>query len=119
MAKIPKITFSESEKATAKRLMQLRDEQMLSAIKGNYKNFRQSSIEYAKEALDNYDITQKLPKQPRISVPIFSKTGMKLLKVWILNMFRVKTPAEKELHNIAEQAKLEEKAKKLMEKYRQ
>lgn len=83
-------------------LTALRNEQLMSSVTGNYKNFKQASKDFASLAVKNFEIVQKLP-MPKVTVPLFSKMGMNMAKVWFLNLFRKKTPAEKEFKRLAQE----------------
>lgn len=78
------------------RITQLRNEVAYSAFEGNYKNFKSAAKEHAKLAIEHYELS-KQAGHPSFKVPLFSKAGMRMMKVMILNFFRIKTPEEKEL----------------------
>jgi len=106
MTKVQKI-ISQSAKIT-QELSRLKSNKIYSSVIGDYKGYKQASKEYAELAKDNFELSQKA-LGPRVkNVPLFSKIGMRILKVWFLDKFRIKTPAEKELNKML---KLE-KAKK-------
>ena len=67
----------------------------------------------AKLAVDNFELSKSV-KAPQINAPLFSKTGIRMAKVWFLNLFRIKTPEEKALKQMAKQAKLKREAEKYM-----
>lgn len=90
MAKIAEI------KPITNRLTQLRNDMAYSVITGNYKAFKTATKEHAKLAVDNFELAKTI-KTPKVKVPLFSKYGLNMAKVWFLNLFRIKTPAERKL----------------------
>ena len=96
-----------------KRLIQLKSDLVFSAATGNYKGFKNAVKEHAKLAVDNFELSKSI-KAPEIKAPLFSKTGIRMAKVWFLNLFRVKTPEEKALKQMAKQEKLKREAQKYM-----
>ncbi len=78
------------------RITQLRNEVAYSAFEGNYKNFKFAAKEHAKLVLEHYELS-KQAGHPSFKVPLFSKAGLRMMKVMFLNFFRIKSPAEKEL----------------------
>lgn len=81
-----------------KRVNQLayfRAESTIAAVTGNYKKFKESAKSFAKTAIEDFEAVKSLPPQKPISVPLFSKAGFNMAKVWFLNKFRIKTPEEK------------------------
>lgn len=95
--------------AVQNRLAQLRSEKILSIMLGDYKGFKQASKDFAKLAVNNFDELKSLPAQPKVTVPLFSKGGLRMMKVWFLEKFRVKTPDEKRLAQMAEREALRDK----------
>lgn len=81
------------------KLSQLATEKSLAAINGNYKEFKTASKAYAKVAADHLDLLPQVGGLGVVNVPMFTKIGMKMAKVWFLNLFRKKTPEEKILRN--------------------
>lgn len=97
----------------AKKLAQLKSDLVFSAATGNYKGFKNAMKAHAKLAVDNFELSKSV-KAPEIKAPLFSKTGIKMAKVWFLNLFRIKTPEEKALKQMAKQEKLKRQAQKYM-----
>ncbi len=95
----------------AKRIVQLKSDMAFSAAVGNYKVFKQAIKEHAKLAVDNFELAKTIPS-PSIKAPLFSKTGLRMAKVWFLNLLRIKTPEEKLLKKMAKQEKLKQEAQK-------
>lgn len=94
----------------ASTLTQLRADKVLNWALGNYKGYKKASKEFAKFAVANKEAISEMPPMQKISVPLFSKTGLNMAKIWFLEKFRIKTPEEKELRQYA---KAEEMRKKL------
>ena len=88
--------------AVRNRLTQLKSEKILSALSGDYQGYKQAVKDFAKLAVENFDELKKLPPQQKITVPLFSKLGFRMAKVWFLEKFRVKTPEEKALKKMCE-----------------
>lgn len=80
----------------AKRLAAIRDKAFLFIITGDYKGFKAGQNEYAKLAVKNKEAIKELPRSKK-SVPMFSREGLNFMKIWFLNLFRRKSPEEKEL----------------------
>lgn len=97
----------------AKKLAQLKSDLVFSAATGNYKRFKTAAKEHAKLAVDNFELSKSV-RAPQIKASLFSKTGMKIFKVWFLNLFRIKTPEEKLLKQMGRQEKLKREAAKYM-----
>ncbi len=95
------------------KISQLRTELMYSAAMGNYKGFKKANIEYAKMAVDNFELA-KQAQSPNIKAPLFSKVGMRMAKVWFLNLFRIKSPEEKQLKTLAKQERLKQEARQFV-----
>ncbi len=93
------------------KVTQLRNEVVYSALEGNYKKYKTALKENAKYTVANYDAIKGMAG-PQIKVPLFSKYGLKMLKVMFLNFFRVKTPEEKLLKEIIKKEKLKQETDK-------
>ena len=117
MAGVPKITLNEGAKQTIRKLTNLRENLAISALTGNYKEFRKNSIEYADIAVDNYNLMSFVPKFATKKVSLFSRMGLNMLKVWFLNLFRIKTPNEKLFRKMGEKAKLEQDVRQSIYRY--
>ncbi len=86
------------------RLQQLRSDKIFNYVFGDYKGYKTAAKEFAKLSVENpesFKILQQTPA-PKITVPMFSKPGLKMLKVWFLDKFRVKTPEEKALKKMCQ-----------------
>lgn len=91
------------------KLTQLRNNIMFDVLLGKYKSYKKSIKEYAEFAVKNKELLEQMPKTSVNNIPLFSKTGMRMLKIMILNIFRKKSPAEKELAEYSKRIKLEKK----------
>ena len=89
------------------RLTFLKNEQVYSAFTGDYKTFKKAAKEYAKLAVNNFDAAKELKSSMQVKVPLFSPYGLRMMKVWFLNKFRIKTPEEKMLKKLAKNYNLE------------
>lgn len=97
------------------KLSSLKYDQIISAVSGNYKGFKNASKEYAKIAVKHFDEALQA-KGPEIKAPLFSAYGLKMMKVWFLNKFRIKSPEEKTLKKMSKEYKMKQKIAKLMQK---
>lgn len=79
------------------RITQLRNEAACSVVEGNYKKFKNAVKENAKLTLENYELARQVNNPAISNIPIFSRVGMRMMKVMILNFFRIKTPEERQL----------------------
>lgn len=80
-------------------LVQLRNEVFYSAVAGNYKKYKKATKECAKYTLENLELAQNITS-PRLSAPLFSRVGLNIMKIWFLNLFRIKSPEEKALKRL-------------------
>ena len=87
----------------------LRKNMTVSILCGDYKSYKTTQKKYAEFVSKNYE-TAKNIKSQNVKVPMFSKMGLNILKIWFLEKFRIKTPAEKALNKLAQT----EKAKKFL-----
>ena len=107
--KTPPISPNRIQRVT--ELAKLRTTTMLAAATGNYKEFKESTKAFAKIAVEDLDAMKELPAQ-KITVPLFSKAGLNMAKVWFLNKFRIKTPEEKLVKKWSNERTLENKINK-------
>lgn len=107
MPKVSLNTLSPLEK----KIYQLKSNVVYAAAEGNYKKFKSATKEHAKFAVDHFDLNKKVPG-PEVKVPLFSKVGFRMAKVWFLNLFRKKSPEEKKFQQLAKNFKLEQDAKR-------
>ena len=80
-----------------KILWDLREEMKLSNILGDHNRYVKAQRAYMKEFVAHPNDAITLPPTPRFEVPLFSGTGLNMLKVAIKEFFRKRTPEEKEL----------------------
>lgn len=78
------------------KIVAARNECFLAAAEGNYKKYKDACKNSAKLTLENYEVASRI-STPKLTVPLFSSVGLNMLKVMILNLFRRKTPEEKQL----------------------
>lgn len=91
----------------------LKNDMAYASVLGNYKEFKEAAKEYAKIGVQHFEEVRKLPS-PKATVPLFSRPGMRMLKVMILNYFRIKTPEEKEFKKMAAEYKQREEAERFI-----
>lgn len=90
---------------TVKILSDLKTKKLISAISGNYKEYKETSKQFATIAVKDFKAAKEAPCPSIKNVPLFSKVGLKMAKVWFLNLFRIKTPDEKLLKKMIEDDK--------------
>jgi hypothetical protein len=73
------------------------------AISGNYKAYKKARKEYASLAIQDFD-TVRTMKAPKVTAPLFSKCGLNMLCVYVRDLFRIKTPDEKTLKKMGQEA---------------
>lgn len=99
-----KVKFDPVTKPVARKIAQLKSDIVFSSVLGDYKGFKTAVKEHAKLAVENFELSKSIPA-PSMKVPLFSKAGLNMglnmAKVWFLNKFRIKTPAEKQLKQLA------------------
>ncbi len=98
-----------------RKLSSLKSDQILSVAMGDYKRFKKASIDYAKLAVKNFELLPETTSQS-IKVPLFSKLGLRMAKVWFLNKFRVKTPEERTLKKLIKEYKNKQKISQMINK---
>ena len=79
---------------TMDKLQELRTNLYASVFMGDFKTYKSSVKAYSKLAADNFELTKEL-SEVRAEIPLFSKVGLNMLKIMVLNMFRKKSPEEK------------------------
>ena len=89
-------------------LTQYQKDITLAALTGDYKTYKETLPKYAALAVNNKPLLEHLPNS-KVNVPLFSKEGLNILKVMLLNIFRKKSPAEKELKQYSKRINLEKK----------
>ena len=87
---------------TVKKMKRLRSDMTMSSLLGDCDGFKNAKVEYAKEAVKNFDIAKNI-RGGGATVPLFSKQGLNMLKVMIYNFFRKKTPEEKQLKRMCQE----------------
>ena len=95
-----KVKFDPVTKPVARKIAQLKSDIVFSSVLGDYKGFKTAVKEHAQLAVENFELSKSIPA-PSMKVPLFSKAGLNMAKVWFLNKFRIKTPAEKQLKQLA------------------
>lgn len=114
-----KVIFDPVTKPIARRLAQLKTDIVISSVLGDYRGFKTAIKEHAKLAVENFEISKSIPI-PSMKAPLFSRAGFNMAKVSFLNKFRIKTPAEKQLKQLAKREaalrKLQQKAESAFDK---
>ena len=81
----------------AQKMYKLKFESSTSILTGNFKNARIAQKEFAKLAVDNFDIALKTPAPVKANFSLFSTQGLKCLQFLLYKTFCKKTPEEKQL----------------------
>ena len=83
--------------------------------KGSYKKYKAAKIMYAEYAVKNYEAVKTLPKEkiPEVSIwgfsPLLPFYAIRYARILITDLFRKKTPAEKELIRLTKGEKINKK----------
>ena len=96
----------------AEKMKQLKWDHASNMLLGNAKKAKESYREYAKLAVDHFELSTQIPSPITGSIPLFSKTGLKILKYIIYDKFTKSTPAEKKLKEMAEEYRMKQKLEK-------
>jgi len=78
-------------------------------LSGNYKAYKNNLNRYVKFASQNKYLLYEQKPIENIRVSLFTKEGLSVFKIAILNLFRKKSPEEKELINYVKKMRLEDK----------
>ncbi len=73
------------------------------AINGNCKMYKASSKEYAKLAVDNFEVAKKVP-EIKITGHLPFQKKLNLLKIMLFDLFRKMSPEEKQLHQLVKKS---------------
>lgn len=107
MAKVQKVISQTAQ--ISRKLTQLKSDIVFSSVLGNYKDYKNAKKAYAELAKDNFELSMQA-KGPKVDrIPLFSKTGLRIFKIMLLDMFRIKTPAEKEFSKLVKLEKAKQK----------
>ncbi len=90
----------------AEKMKQLKWDYARNMLLGNAKKAKESYREYAKLAVENFEIATQIPSPIKGSTPLFSKTGLKILKYIFYDIFTKRTPEEKKLKKMAEEYRI-------------
>lgn len=103
--RIPELKYSD----TQKKAINLLTQKLVHSLNGNYKGYKQATIDYANLAVKNFDEVKSI-KSPKATISIFSPLlplyAFRITKVIIRDIFRKKTNAEKTLKQLAKNYKL-------------
>ena len=91
------------------RVQELKSSMFWDVLSGNYKNYKSARKEFAKLAVQDFESVKKVQGPGITGVPLFSKMGLKMAYVMVRDLFRVKTPEEKLLKQMARSDKLKQK----------
>ena len=69
-------------------------------LMGNYKEYVAAKKAYSSVAIENFELCKKAPAM-NYKVPIFSKAGFNIMKCSFFDLFRKKTPQEKQFKKLA------------------
>ncbi len=78
--------------------------------RGNYKDYKKAVHAHATECVKHFDEAMEASKNMgKYTVPLFSTRGIKMAKIWFLNLFRRKSADEKLLQKLSIDRRLREK----------
>ncbi|MBO5739399.1 hypothetical protein J6R97_08685 [bacterium] len=87
----------------AEKMKQLKWDYAQNLLLGNVKKAKKSHREFAKLAVDHFEIATQLPSPINGSVSLFSKVGLRFLKYIIYDIFTKHSPEEKKLKKMTEE----------------
>ena len=90
----------------AEKMKQLKWDHARNLLLGNAKKAKEAYREYAKLAVDHFELSTQIPSPIKGNIPLFSKTGLKILKCIIYDKFTKSSPAEKRLKEMAEEYRI-------------
>ncbi|MFA7659316.1 MAG: hypothetical protein WCY19_07770 [Candidatus Gastranaerophilaceae bacterium] len=97
------------------KIKKLIEGKMLLSALGKYKEYKAASVSLAKIGLEDFDLFKKATADPIYRgqwFPLFSKEGLRLLKIRLLDFFSKKTPEEKRFNELLRLDKLKNKTRK-------
>jgi hypothetical protein len=103
-------------KISTENVSKLKNDMFFAILDGNYKAFKNARKSYATIAVKDFDAVKNIQAPTIQNVPLFSKLGLKMLKVVLLNKFRIKSADEKNLIKMEKQLKKTLKNPQKMEK---
>ena len=103
MARVPKVQKLTFEQTAQQVLLK----RMVYTLNGNYKGYRQATIEYAELASKNFDKLKNV-KPPKATIPFIVAPFyiLRYIRIHLMDLFRKKTPAEKAWKNLVKSSKL-------------
>ena len=107
-----KVTDLPAEHPDAGKIAKLwhaRFDMQHSFINGTYNEYKTARKAFAELAVKDYDLLKFVNNPININgkTPLFSKTGMNMLKNFLLDKLRIKTPAEKQLQKLIQNEQLQ------------
>lgn len=90
------------------KIVNLRKGLMFTQMTGDYTTFKTLHKEYADFGVKNFELLKSI-NFPEVSVPMFSREGLNMMKIMIKDMFRKKTPEEKLLIKLFKEERLKKK----------
>lgn len=95
---------------TINRLVDMQRSLLISQMLGDYKLYKIMRQQYTDYGVKHFGLLKHI-NFPKIQIPVFSREGLNVLKIAVRDMFRKKTPNEKELARLFKQEKLRRKYK--------
>jgi len=90
-------------------LERLKNDKLLSLMTGDYRGYKKGCQDFAREAIKDFEVTKTLKGTQVVNIPLFSKAGLKALKVIVRKLFSIDSPDEKMLKKMLEKEKLARK----------
>lgn len=107
--KVSKAPPEHPDAGKVAKLWQARFDMQHSFINGTYNEYKTARKAFAKVAVKDYNLLRfvKNPINIQGNIPLFSKTRMNMFKNFLLDKFRIKTPAEKQLQKLIQNEQLQ------------
>ena len=101
--KVTELPPNHPDAPKVSKLWRLRFYVQYSFINGSYKEYKNAKKSFAQSAVENYSLMKFVNNPIKIKggIPIFSKPARNMMKNALLDKFRIKTPAEKQLKELA------------------
>jgi len=84
----------------AQKIHELKLENGLSIFAGKYSDAIKAQRELAKIGIDNFELVAKVKAPIKISVPLLSIYGFRIMLALIIDKLRIKTPEEKKFREM-------------------
>ena len=94
--------LTPAKKSVLEKMRKHKWDMVTSMLTGEYKQAKLAHQQYAKLAVDNFELVPHSGSPLNGSIPVFSKMGFNIIKYFIYRLFTKRTPEEKKLEKLAE-----------------